>query len=109
MSRRTIQSSRAAQALAGGLVCLYLVLAVAASLCIFGHASVGSGSHHHTQTVSHSMLCAWACQATSTALTVKVELSSVPTWIGLGLLLPWLISWPHRIPGRIAARAPPAS
>lgn len=106
--RRDAQPLQVTRVLAGGLVCLYLILAVAASLCIFGHASSGSGAHHHSQNVSHSVLCVWACQATSTALAVKVEFSSAPMLIALGLLLPWLVSRSHRFAGRIAARAPPA-
>ncbi|MFM8551025.1 MAG: hypothetical protein ACKOCD_01730 [Nitrospiraceae bacterium] len=107
--KRTAGSVLAAPALAGGLACLYLVLAVAASLCVFGHVPAGSGSHHHGQTLSHSLLCAWACQATSATLAVKVEVASAPMLIGLSLALSRSASWPNRTFSLIDARAPPLS
>lgn len=51
-------------ALATGVV--YLTLSISAAACLFAHESQSRTSHHHTGGVTHSSLCAWACQANQT-------------------------------------------
>jgi hypothetical protein len=70
---------------------LYLLLAIAAAGCLSLHAASSTTAHHHTTShVTHSALCAWACQANPTA----AGLSVVPTQVlfALLLLLPLLIT-----------------
>ncbi len=46
---------------------LYLTLSVSAIACLFAHESQPRATHHHTNGVTHSSLCAWACHANVTA------------------------------------------
>jgi hypothetical protein len=48
------------------LATLYLTLSVSATACLFGHESQPRSAHHHTGSVTHSSLCAWACHANPT-------------------------------------------
>lgn len=44
----------------------YLILSVSAAACLFAHQSQARTTHHHNGGVTHSSLCAWACQVNST-------------------------------------------
>jgi hypothetical protein len=48
------------------LATLYLTLSVSAMACLFAHESQPRSAHHHTGSVTHSSLCAWACHANPT-------------------------------------------
>ena len=45
---------------------LYLTLSASAMACLFAHGSQPRSVHHHTNGVTHSSLCAWACHANPT-------------------------------------------
>lgn len=42
---------------------VYLTLSVSAASCLFTHQVQPRSTHHHTGGATHSLLCAWACQA----------------------------------------------
>ena len=42
---------------------VYLTLSVSAAACLFTHQAQPRSTHHHSGGVTHSLLCAWACQA----------------------------------------------
>ena len=44
-------------------VVVYLTLSVSAAACLFTHQVQPRSTHHHTGGATHSLLCAWACQA----------------------------------------------
>lgn len=49
--------------LAGALTVLYLALTIGAAGCLSEPAASAATTHHHSPShVSHSPLCAWACQ-----------------------------------------------
>lgn len=50
---------------------IYFTLSISAAACLFAHQGQPRSAHHHTGGVSHSSLCAWACQANQ-----QVDLSS---------------------------------
>ena len=49
--------------LALATVVVYLTLSVSAATCLFTHQAPLRSTHHHSGGVTHSLLCAWACQA----------------------------------------------
>lgn len=49
--------------LALAAVVVYLTLSVSAAACLFTHQAQPRSTHHHSSGVTHSPLCAWACQA----------------------------------------------
>jgi hypothetical protein len=50
--------------LAGAITVLYLALTIGAAGCLSETAASPAATHHHSPShVSHSPLCAWACQA----------------------------------------------
>lgn len=49
--------------LALATVVVYLTLSVSAATCLFTHQAPPRSTHHHTGGATHSLLCAWACQA----------------------------------------------
>ena len=54
--------------LAFAMVALYAALAIGAANCLVLH-SEQPRAHHHTQShVTHSALCAWACQVNPTVI-----------------------------------------
>ena len=52
--------------LALAIAALYLTLSATAMACLFAHGSQPRSVHHHTNGVTHSSLCAWACHANPT-------------------------------------------
>lgn len=42
---------------------VYLTLSVSAAACLFTHQVQPRSTHHHAGGATHSLLCAWACQA----------------------------------------------
>ena len=52
--------------LALAIAVLYLTLSTTAMACLFAHGSQPRSVHHHTNGVTHSSLCAWACHANPT-------------------------------------------
>lgn len=49
--------------LALATVVVYLTLSISAAACLFTHQAPPRSTHHHSGGVTHSLLCAWACQA----------------------------------------------
>lgn len=49
--------------LALATVVVYLTLSFSAAACLFTHQAQPRSTHHHSGGVTHSPLCAWACQA----------------------------------------------
>jgi len=50
--------------LALATVVVYLTLSVNAAACLFTHEAQSRSTHHHNSGgATHSLLCAWACQA----------------------------------------------
>jgi hypothetical protein len=49
--------------LALATVVVYLTLSVSAAACLFTHQAQPRSTHHHSGGATHSLLCAWACQA----------------------------------------------
>ena len=47
---------------------LYAVLAIGAANCLVLHAEQPQSHHHSQSQVSHSALCAWACQTNPTVI-----------------------------------------
>jgi hypothetical protein len=52
--------------LAVGMVVLYAALAIGAANCLVLHAQQPPAHHHSHSHVTHSALCAWACQINPT-------------------------------------------
>ena len=63
------------------MVVLYAALAIGAANCLVIHAEQPQAHHHSHSHVTHSALCAWACQVNPTvmmpALIPLVALSAV--------------------------------
>ncbi|MGA6827901.1 hypothetical protein ACO9S2_09840 [Nitrospira sp. NS4] len=61
-----------ARHLIGAVACItavvYLTLAAVAAGCLFMHAE---GHEHHAHDATHSPLCAWSCQATSSTALIS--------------------------------------
>lgn len=72
--------------LALAIATLYLTLSVSAMACLFSHESQSRTSHHHTNGVTHSSLCAWVCQANPTVDLSAATPQSQPLHL-VGLLL----------------------
>lgn len=54
--------------LALATVVIYLTLSVSAAACLFTHEAQPRPTHHHNSSgATHSLLCAWACQANQPA------------------------------------------
>jgi hypothetical protein len=95
--------------LALGIGVLYAALAIGTSSCLFLHAEQSGPVHHHDgqSHVTHSALCAWACQINPTVIVHTV----VPLGAVFALVaMLWLVGvTPHT--GLFAAtfrsRAPP--
>ena len=64
--------------LALAIATLYLTLSVSAVACLFAHASQPRLAHHHTGGVTHSSLCAWACDASPTVDLPATTLQTQP-------------------------------
>jgi hypothetical protein len=54
--------------LAIGMVVLYAALAIGAANCLVLHAEQPPAHHHSQSHVTHSALCAWACQINPTVI-----------------------------------------
>lgn len=87
---------------------LYFLLAVMASVCLFGHGEPHTGEHHHHggQPV-HSTLCVWACQANDGPIQASTPPAILLVLLSLGLsrslAAPELVFFV----GSTHARAPP--
>lgn len=88
---------------------IYLTLAFSAAACLFAHESQSRTSHHHASGVTHSSLCAWACQANQTSVlpatpTQAQVLHLVALILLIGATVPPLLSQQSA-----QSRAPPRS
>lgn len=70
---------------------VYLTLSVGAAACLFSHQSTSQhpsrSTHHHSDSVVHAALCAWACHANPTvdlpSLAPQAETLRVMAWLVL--------------------------
>ena len=69
------------------LATLYLTLSVSAMACLFAHESQPRSAHHHTGSVTHSSLCAWACHANPTVDLPATTPQAQPLYLVAILLL----------------------
>ena len=88
---------------------IYLALAFSAATCLFTHESHSRASHHHTSGVTHSSLCAWACQANQTS-----ALPATPTQVQALHLVALILLIGATVPSLLSqqsaqSRAPPRS
>ncbi|MDF0645422.1 MAG: hypothetical protein P0111_15435 [Nitrospira sp.] len=99
--------------LAGAMTVLYLVLTIGAAACLSGPtaeptaSSTTTSQHHSPSHVSHSALCAWACQANPAVAGLFIAPAKL--WFTFLLLLPLLTLTLHArfsSPGSLS-RAPP--
>lgn len=92
-----------------GMAALYLALAVGAAGCLLTPFEQPDPAHHHQKShVSHSALCAWACQANPT-LSALVEAPHAAVFQLAALLILVRISPTTRLIIRDAhPRAPPS-
>lgn len=76
------------------LVGAYAGVALLGAICLFGGSTEATASHHHAGQpgkTAHSPLCAWACQAGSSALAFAADTSG-PRTLLLFILLVFLVS-----------------
>jgi hypothetical protein len=96
--------------LAVGMAALYLVLAISATWCLSLHATPLTPAHQHSKChVTHSGLCAWACQANPAVTVLSVVPSAaVLEFVALLLLLVLALDTRFSAAGSLS-RAPPDS
>lgn len=107
-------SSKMSHIRSGGifLSSLYVFLLGAASFCMFAHSTPLNEESHHTQhTATHSTLCTWACQVSSSPSNGQVASTpeTKPDLLLIALLpnsssipLPYeIVSAPSRAPPRV--------
>ena len=66
---------------------LYLTLSVSAVACLFAHESRPGSAHHHTGGLTHSSLCAWACDSNPTVDLPTPTIQTQPLHLVSMLLL----------------------
>lgn len=72
--------------LALATVVVYLAVSFSAAACLFAHQAQPRSTHHHTGGATHSLLCAWACQANQPADGPSAAPSSQPLALAALLL-----------------------
>jgi hypothetical protein len=95
------------------LVVMYAVLSLLAAACPSDAAVAEGAHHHHGQTqrgaATHSLLCAWSCQANpSVEAAVSCE-GSRPPLLLFGFVLSACVTILFFRRGATPSRAPPAS
>ncbi len=96
---------RTRSVIAAGMVVLYVALAIGAVACRAN--PIERGAHHHHSQMTHSALCAWACQANPT-IGLLIEVPPVVLLQLVSLLTLLQITVPARPIALIGrSRAPP--
>ncbi|MDE3225935.1 MAG: hypothetical protein KGO52_14045 [Nitrospirota bacterium] len=87
---------------------LYLLLAVMASACLFGHGEAHAGDHHHHGSQpAHSTLCVWACQANDGSSQTSAPPAIVLVLLSFGVASILAASEARVLLGSTHSRAPP--
>lgn len=86
---------------------VYLTLSVSAAACLFAHQSQPRSAHHHTGGVTHSSLCAWACQGNLTVDLPTASLQAQPLQFVAFLLLVGTVVFSFISQQSAQSRAPP--
>lgn len=87
---------------------LYLLLAVMASACLFGHGATHVGDHHHHGSQpAHSTLCVWACQANDGPIQASIPPAMLLVLLSVGLSRSLAAPKLGLFIGSSHARAPP--
>jgi len=88
---------------------LYILLAVTASVCLFGHGEADVGGHHHQHSgeAAHSSLCVWACQANEGPIQTSTPQALLLVLLSLGLSRSIAVPALEVSFGSTPARAPP--
>ena len=94
----------------GALIGVYAVLIVLAAACPLDPMPAQPGHHHHNTSHhdkgAHTVLCAWACQASFSVLTSDGH-TSTPSLLLILLLAGWFHRSALSLHGLIQSRAPP--
>ena len=95
--------------LALALATLYLTLSVSAMACLFAHEGQPRSAHHHTGGMTHSSLCAWACDTNPTVDLLATMAQTQPLHLVAMLLLVAASISPLLSQQSAQSRAPPRS
>jgi hypothetical protein len=88
---------------------VYLTLSFSAAACLFAHQAQPGSTHHHTGGATHSLLCAWACQANQPADGPSAAPDSQPLALAALFLLVGVIRPSLFLTSLARSRAPPRS
>jgi hypothetical protein len=86
---------------------VYLTLSLSAAACLFTHQAQPRSTHHHSGGATHSLLCAWACQANQPVDGPSAAPDSQPLALAALFLLVASIRPSLFVPYRAQSRAPP--
>jgi hypothetical protein len=93
--------------LAFATAAVYLTLSFSAAACLFTHQAQPRSTHHHSGGATHSLLCAWACQANQPADAPSAAPDSQPLALATLLVLAASIRPSLFVPYLAQSRAPP--
>lgn len=93
--------------LALATVVVYLTLSFSAAACLFTHQAQPRSAHHHSGGATHSLLCAWACQANQPVDGPSAAPDSQPLALAALLLLASAIRPSLCLTALAQSRAPP--
>lgn len=93
--------------LALATVVVYLTLSVSAAVCLFTHQAQPRSTHHHSGGATHSLLCAWACQANQPVDGPSAAPDSQPLVLAVLFLLAGAIRPSLCLTALAQSRAPP--
>lgn len=93
--------------LALATVVVYLTLSFSAAACLFTHQAQPRSTHHHSGGATHSLLCAWACQANQPVDGPSAAPDSQPLALAALLLLASAIRPSLCLTALAQSRAPP--
>jgi hypothetical protein len=93
----------------GALIGIYAILIILAAACPADPMPAQPGHHHHSAThkAAHTVLCAWACQASFSVLT-PVSNTTTPSLRLILVVSGWLDRPAQSLHGLTQSRAPPA-
>lgn len=86
---------------------VYLTLSFSAAACLFTHQAQPRSTHHHTGGATHSLLCAWGCQANQPADGPSAAPDSQPLALATLLLVVGAIRLSLFLMSPAQSRAPP--
>ena len=91
------------------LTAAYLFLSVFSVTCTVDHEDHRASSHHHNNHVSHSSVCAWACQANPTAGLTNHGLVLPLLFLSVPLVQEGESLAENQMAAQVHARGPPSS